>query len=35
MFALGKYKNKTFEQLWTPKEKAVTITTKKKNGQKS
>ena len=35
MFALGNYKNKTFEQLWTPKEKEVTITTKKKNGQKS
>ena len=34
MFALGQYKNKTFEQLWTPKEKSVTITTKKKNGQK-
>ena len=35
MFALGQYKNKTFEQLWTPKEKSVTITTKRKNGQKS
>ena len=35
MFALGNYKNKTFEQLWTPKEKSVTITTKRKNGQKS
>lgn len=35
MFALGNYKNKTFEQLWTPKEKEVMITTKKKNGQKS
>ena len=30
MFAQGKYGSKTFEQLWTPKEKAVTITTKKK-----
>lgn len=35
MFALGNYGKRTFEQLWTPKEKAVTITTKKKNGQKS
>jgi hypothetical protein len=35
MFALGNYKGKTFEQLWTPKEKSVTIVTKKKNGQKS
>jgi len=35
MFALGNYGNRTFEQLWTPKEKAVTITTKRKNGQKS
>jgi hypothetical protein len=35
MFALGKYGSKPFEQLWTPKEKSVTITTKKKNGQKS
>jgi hypothetical protein len=35
MFAQRKYGSKTFEQLWTPKEKAVTITTKKKNGQKS
>ena len=36
-FAQGEYRNKnfTFEQLWTPKEKAVTIVTKKKNGQKS
>ena len=36
-FAQGEYRNKnfTFEQLWTPKEKAVTITTKRKNGQKS
>ena len=35
MFALGNYGKRTFEQLWTPKEKAVTITTKRKNGQKS
>jgi hypothetical protein len=35
MFALGNFKSKTFEQLWTPKEKSVTIVTKKKNGQKS
>jgi hypothetical protein len=35
MFALGNFKSKTFEQLWTPKEKSITITTKRKNGQKS
>jgi hypothetical protein len=35
IFALGNFKSKTFEQLWTPKEKSVTIVTKKKNGQKS
>jgi len=35
MFALGNYGKRTFEQLWTPKEKAVTITTKRKNEQKS
>lgn len=35
MFALGNYGKRTFEQLWTPKEKEVTIVTKKKNGQKS
>ena len=35
MFAFGNYGKRTFEQLWTPKEKAVTITTKRKNGQKS
>ena len=35
MFASGNYGKRTFEQLWTPKEKAVTITTKRKNGQKS
>jgi hypothetical protein len=35
MFVLTQYGSKTFEQLWTPKEKAVTITTKRKNGQKS
>ena len=35
IFALGNFKSKTFEQLWTPKEKSVTITTKRKNGQKS
>ena len=35
MFALGNYGKRTFEQLWTPKQKSVTIVTKKKNGQKS